>query len=249
MWSEYVSPENVDSRIWPRMAAIAERLWSPQSVTDVNSMYARLSAVNVWLDAVGVTQNTHYNTMLRRMAGEDSITALRDLVDLVEPVKGYSRYQLAATKPTSLTPMNRVVDTARPESIKAREFAALVNAFVSGPIKPGMEAQLRAQLIAWKNNAENLQPLAAKSWFVQEVMPHSQNLSSISAAALQGLDYLDRGEKPPAGWEQQQVTLVQQTFEPKAQVLLMVCPAIQKLIQFSAGAQVTELAIPKQAAE
>jgi hypothetical protein len=87
------------------------------------------------------------------------------------------------------------------------------------------------------------------SRFVQEVMPQSQNLSSISAAALQGLDYLDRGEKPPAEWEQQQLTLVQQAFQPKAQVLLMVCPAIQKLIQFSAGARTTELAIPQPAAE
>ena len=35
MWSEYVTPENVDSRIWPRTAAIAERLWSPQDIRDV----------------------------------------------------------------------------------------------------------------------------------------------------------------------------------------------------------------------
>ena len=249
MWSEYVSEENVDSRIWPRMAAIAERLWSPQNLTDVDSMYERLAAVNTWLDAYSVTQNTQYNVMLRRMAGTEDIAALRDLIDLVEPVKGYSRYQLATTKPTSLTPMNRAVDTARPESLKSREFTALVNAFVTGPIKPGMEAQIRAQLSAWKNNAETLGPLTTKSWFVQEVMPLSQNLSTISAAALQGLDYLDRGDKPPAGWEQQQLTLVQQAFEPQGQVVLMVCPAIQKLIQFSAGEQPTELIFPKRAAE
>jgi hexosaminidase len=249
MWSEYVSAENVDSRIWPRMAAIAERLWSPQNVSDINSMYQRLSAVDLWLDAYGLTHNTQYDVMLRRMAGTEDVRALRELIDLVEPVKGYSRYQLAVTKPNSGTPMNRAVDVARPESIEAREFADLVNAFIGGPIHPGMEAQLRAQLKSWSTSAEKLQPLAKQSSFVAEVMPLSQRLSSISASGLQALDYLDRGEKAPADWTQQQLSVVQQAFEPKAQVLLMISPAIQKLIQFSAGVPQTELAIPKHAAQ
>jgi hexosaminidase len=32
MWSEWVSPETIDSRIWTRTAAIAERFWSPREV-------------------------------------------------------------------------------------------------------------------------------------------------------------------------------------------------------------------------
>ncbi len=249
MWSEYVSAENVDSRIWPRMAAVAERLWSPQSTTDIASMYQRLSVISVWLDAYGLMHNTQYNVMLRRMAGTEEVSALRELIDLVEPVKGYSRYQLAVTKPNSATPMNRAVDIARPESIEAREFEGLVNAFIAGPIRPGTEAQLRSQLRAWSDNATKLQPFADKSAFVAEVMPVSQSLSAISSAGLQALDYLDREQKPPADWVQQQLAVVQQAFEPQAQVLLMVSPAIQKLIQFSGGATPTELPIPKRAAQ
>src|SRR5258707_1291759 len=53
MWAEYVSPENVDSRIWPRNAAIAERLWSPQEVRDPASMYERLDFVSARLELLG----------------------------------------------------------------------------------------------------------------------------------------------------------------------------------------------------
>ena len=248
MWSEFVSPENIDSRIWPRMAAIAERLWSPQSVTDVNSMYQRLETVSHWLDAYKLTHNINYDLMLRRMAGSDQISPLRQLANVVEPVKGYAREKLAANQePSSLMPLNRVIDAARPESIPARNFANLVSQFVSGAIKPGMEIKIRGQLTEWRDNPITLAPLAENSAMVQEVVPVSQNLSALAAAGLQALDYLDRGEKAPSAWKDQQLALVQQAFQPKAEVLLMITTPVQKLIQASAGEQPTDLPIPKSA--
>jgi hexosaminidase len=212
-------------------------------------MYERLGQINDGLDAYGVMHNTNYEVMLRRIAGTEDIQALRTLVDVVEPVKGYSRANLAASEPTALTPLNRVVDAARPESATARRFSALVDAFVSGHAQAATEPQIRTSLASWRDNQEKLRPLADNSALLQEILPVSQNLSALGTTGLQALDYLDRGEKPPDDWKTQQLAVVQQAFEPKAQVLLMVAPAVQKLIQASAGEKPSELPIPKSALE
>src|SRR6516225_5672362 len=95
MWSEYVNAENVDSRIWPRNAAIAERFWSPQNTTDVESMYRRMETESVRLELLGLTQRTYQIPMVERMAGPavsaQETAALLTLVRALEPVKDYSR--------------------------------------------------------------------------------------------------------------------------------------------------------------
>jgi len=245
MWAEYVSPENIDSRIWPRAAAIAERLWSPQNVTDVSSMYARMDHTSKWLDAYDLTHNTNYVHMLERMTNGGDVVALKNLVDVVEPVKGYAREGLAKTEATSLTPLNRVIDAARPESLTARDFNQLVDEFLAGKIKPGMEMQIRAGLNKWKDNEVQLEPAAQNSELVQEVVPLSHDLSALANAGLQALDYLDRGEKAPEAWKTQQIALAQSAIQPKAQVLLMIASPVHKLLQASAGEKPTDLAIPK----
>jgi hexosaminidase len=235
MWAEYVSPENIDSRIWPRTAAIAERLWSPQDVRDVNSMYQRMEEESLRLEWLGLTHNSSYLPMLRRIAGNDDISALKDLADVLEPVKNYTREQTATEPATSAKPLNRVVDAVRPESATARQFADFVNTLVAGSSRPGTEERVRHLLNRWRDNQLELQPLFEKSLLLKEVAPISQNLSALGASGLAALDYLDRGEKAPAAWVTQQLAIVEQAKKPQSQLLIMVAPGVEKLIQASTG--------------
>ena len=239
MWAEYVSPENVDSRIWPRSAAIAERLWSPQNVRDVKSMYQRLDEASRRLEWLGLTHNSSYAPMLRRIAGTEDISSLKVLADVLEPVKDYTREETAPAPASSASPLNRVVDAVRPESSTARQFGDSVDALVAGGSRPGTEPRVRTLLARWRDNQVELQPLFEKSLLLKEVAPLSQNLSALGAAGLAALDYLDRGEHAPATWIAQQVAVAEQAKKPQAQLLLMIVPAVEKLIQASAGQMVS----------
>jgi hexosaminidase len=42
MWTEQVDVTVLDERVWPRASAVAERLWSPKTVTDLDDASSRL---------------------------------------------------------------------------------------------------------------------------------------------------------------------------------------------------------------
>jgi len=236
MWTEWVTPEILDSRVWPRTAAIAERLWSPQETQDLNSMYARLEQLNWRLDWLGLTHRTGRFQMLNHMAGTDDISALRSLADVVEPVKDYARMDSVKGPWDFRAPLNHLVDAVSPESDAARHFGAQVQAYLqSGSKDQTAETQIRALLTTWRDNDRKLHPILDESFLLHEVAPLSEDLSALGVAGLQALDYFDKSEPAPESWRKQQLALVDRAKGPKANLLLMVVAPVEQLIESSAG--------------
>jgi hexosaminidase len=240
MWSEYVNAENVDSRIWPRNAAIAERLWSPADVRDLASMYARMDVESQRLEWLGLTHRVSQQKMLQRIAGPASpeeFAALTLFAQSVEPVKDYSREETAVAEPTSLSPLNRVVDAVYPESHLSYRFSVVLDGYrASGCKDPLAFNFLRLQLNDWYLNAPNLGSLIQRSSLVEEILPASQGLSH---TAQQGLIALDRiGQKQPLSAEELRQAIdalnSAELGAHKSQLTIPFRPAIQKLVEASA---------------
>jgi hexosaminidase len=235
MWEEFASDESVESRIWPRAAAVAERLWSSQQVQDVNSMYRRMAAVSAQLEQLGLTHRSSSEVMLARIAGTDDIEALEVLAQAVQPA-GVSVRETEAEKAggiqTSDVPLNRMVDAVAPESETARKFSLAVDAFIASKFQDrGAESYIRRKLTEWVNNDSVLQPLLQNSFVLKEVAPVSQNLAALGAAGLQALDYIDSSKAAPADWRVKEVTMIQQAAKPTSDLVLAAAPAVQKLVE------------------
>ena len=235
MWAEFITDDNIDSRIWPRAAAISERLWSVSQVRDVNSMYMRLSSASRYLEVLGLRHRSNVRLMLSRMAGTDNIAALLTLADVAEPASLQIREEEAEKAggiQTSDIPLNRMVDAVLPESEIARQFSQDVDRFVGSKFQDARaKSDIHALLVTWRDNDNELRPLLQNSFLLKELAPVSQTLSSLAGVGLQALDYIEKGERGSDSWHKEQIAIFQQTEKPAADLFLAIAPAVQKLIE------------------
>jgi hexosaminidase len=226
MWTELASPENLDAKLWPRLAAIAERFWSTDSVTDVQAMYRRLGSTNRWLEWLDLRQRSNLELMRQRLAGDYPVAALDAFASVLEPVKGYSRN---AERYTMFTPLNRLVDTLPPESDGAREFRDKVDSLLSG--NRADSVAVGDELKKWQQAIIAAQPMLRGNSFLTEDLAAAARVNDLCRAGLEALENLEHGASP-RGWKDQALTMVRQyNGQRVGDLLIQIAPAIQKLVE------------------
>lgn len=229
MWSEYVTEETVDSRLWPRAAVVAERLWSPASATDIESMYARLEITSRWLDWSGVQHRSGYPRMLERIAGGPTNPALQLLAETVE-AQGIGGRQDSRQYRSDI-PLNRFVDAARPESESVRCVSETLARALADPAQHRQEIdELRRVFNEWSGNHARLRPWISRSFLLREVAPLSEDLSRAGTIGLKALQYLESGERAPAQWLAEQTAEMTRMEQPRAEVVLAAARPVKTLL-------------------
>ena len=228
MWSEHVSPRSIDSRIWPRTAAIAERLWSPQSVNNVDDMYRRLWVENLRLQAVGLTQLSAEDIGLRQLAGTTAIEPLRILASVLQPVGFDDRYEMQHT--SQLTPMDHLIDAVRPDPPSRHGIALLVRDYLAGN-DPDAGVKLQAVFTRWVAAGPPAEALMSASPLLRDAQPRAQELVDLGTTGQEALNYLAKHEAAPAGWAQTRLALIDQAEQPAGLVRFTVLDSLRDLVK------------------
>ncbi|QMV20265.1 family 20 glycosylhydrolase [Granulicella sp. 5B5] len=234
MWGEQLDARTIDSRIWPRTAAIAERFWSPANVRDVNDMYRRLIPVSIELEGLGLTHISYEDAALRNLAGTENIDVLRTFASVFEPVPFHDRYQGQHTD--QLTPLDGFVDAVRPDPPSRHNFELAVTRLLANPKEDTAD---RVALDAWFKQLANVVPQVQQQFPLSPrlavVSTRAAQLTELTAMGQQALAYLAKGEKAPADWTTEQTNKLDEIKKPSALIRFTILDGMNELIQAASG--------------
>ncbi|MGH9535280.1 MAG: beta-N-acetylhexosaminidase [Terriglobales bacterium] len=233
MWGERVNAEEVDSRIWPRLAPIAERFWSPREIRDVGDMYRRLGRISVELEAAGLQHRSNPRRLMSWLSNGDDTAPLEVLLAALEPRQGYGW----SHSKSAFSPLVYFTYALPPESPLRRELPAMAEQYLAdSPRFAARRDDLEALFASWQEAQPAIEALAAQQPMLEEILPLAADLRACGEIGAQCLTYLAVGQRPPASWRTATLARLETMRPVRADVRLIVLNPIRGLVIAAAGA-------------
>lgn len=251
MWSELATDEQMDARIWPRMAAVAERYWSPAEKRDLDDMYRRLIPVDNELAVLGLHQHENPDRMIARLAPDQKGT-VQTFLSAFRPSTNWSHFKSFRHNwdwPQQQQ-FNELADAAAPDALVSKQLELQVKDYLNGQKDAALLSKIESQFRQWRDNDEQFKELTDRSAIFRDAASRSRDLHDLSETALQAIDMIRSGKKPDEDWLKKQNELldqqdaydlatagmsnVQKMPQPPADLLITIHPAVRMLLKAAA---------------
>jgi hexosaminidase len=233
-WTEAADKNNIETRVWPRAAAVAERLWSPASVTNVDDMYRRLYVVSRQLDQLGLQHISNYERALRNYTSGNDITALKTFTDVLTPVKGYrkllARFKLSEGATYQNAPLIAVSDIIPVDAEVKWKFRSAVQSYLQYE-DAASEHLIMDYLSAWQHESEKLKDLFNTSDQLKAVQPHVENLALIASIGIEAMNKIKEGRAPDSNWIADKENVLKKANQVYGETELCIIPEIESLVK------------------
>lgn len=217
LWSELVNAEVLDARLHGRLAAVAERLWSPVTTEDVDDFERRLPG---WL--AHVEQVTACRPLTLSPASLSGLgvapserRAVETLLEALTPVRWYRRLlgpeglqarrdgQNVQRPYDADTSLQRPVDLLPPDSMALFELRDALKTLQAEPDNALAQVTLRDFAGRWRMLPVQLAGLMTRSAPIAELEPRIEQLAEVADMLDAWVDAASASEPPGLAARQQ----------------------------------------------
>jgi hexosaminidase len=238
MWTERVTVNNVESRIWPFAGAVAERLWSPKDIVDPESINVRLNLLSDRLEGMGLQHRTGPRRMLAELVPLDDVPELEWFAQALTPAWPPIPPGAQFIDPV---PLDRFGDAILPESDMQRDLTR----YLLDPISN--TRAIKRLLLTWQNAAVAVRPLFDREPRLAESRGIVDEVVDVVGTGLEAVDYLTScgaaaecqqrisARFAPAEWGIENLAKLDRAGRPYGSAQVAIVPQVRELVKLAAS--------------